>query len=117
MQAGVSDFKQSVWKFLENWGVESVFYLTIIYTYLFSSERSRYFYYLFVFKSLHAGKKMMKQGSREARPFWVSAEIQAFECSDTYANPSGHSFTDMGFLLAIWLDYNSSMMQWHSELG
>lgn len=43
----------------------------------------------------------------QARPFWVSPEIQAFSCVSQYGNPSGHCFTTCGMSFAVWLNYKS----------
>lgn len=46
-----------------------------------------------------------KLGTYYPRPFWASDEIQTFECTTQFGNPSGHAARAMGFPVLIWLDY------------
>lgn len=48
-----------------------------------------------------------KMNYHQARPFWVTNEIEAISCSSQYGNPSGHSMVSLGMTLAFWLDYNT----------
>ena len=39
------------------------------------------------------------------RPFWSSDDIEAIKCSSQYGDPSGHSFSTVGFAVQLALDY------------
>lgn len=52
-----------------------------------------------------------KLNYHQARPIWVSEEIQPFGCSNQYGNPSGHCFSTFGLCLAVWLDYNDEALK------
>ena len=69
-------------------------------------QRSRAFYYMFAAAAIDAISAIAKLNAAEARPFWVSDEVQAFHCSGQFGNPSGHCFQCMGVPLVLWLDYN-----------
>ena len=43
-----------------------------------------------------------------ARPFWSSDAVQAFQCSTQYGNPSGHSLCAFATALLIALAYSDS---------
>ena len=75
MQADASEFKQGAWSFFSNWGLAAATFIPFIYTYLYLSERSRCFYYIFVMFTIDAFSTMLKLADHQARPYWVSADI------------------------------------------
>ena len=106
LQADVSDFKEGAWLAYTHIGLALETTLPIVIPYLFISQRARCFYYVFVIFGIDAVTSVAKLNYHQQRPYWVAENIQAFDCSNQYGNPSGHCFTTGGTLLAIWLDYN-----------
>jgi len=74
-------------------------------------DRARAFYYVVMLTTLLFIMNVGKLFYWQARPFWVSPDIEAYACSTQYGNPSGHSLMSLGTALTIWLDYNSSMQK------
>mmetsp|Transcript_12057 Transcript_12057/g.15396 ORF Transcript_12057/g.15396 Transcript_12057/m.15396 type:complete len:189 (+) Transcript_12057:13-579(+) len=107
IQKGASESKQGWWHFYSTWGGNLATFLPFIIAYFDVNERPRAYYYLFVSAGIDTSTAVIKLNDHQARPFWVGVDVQAFSCSTSYGNPSGHCFTCMGVPLAVWLDYNS----------
>ena len=73
--------------------------------FMFYKQRHRAFYYFMVYSTLKFMKDVGKLLYHDPRPFWVDSEIDAFQCSTSYGNPSGHALESSGMGLAIYLDY------------
>jgi len=54
----------------------------------------------------------MKLGYHDPRPFWVDPEIEAFDFSTSYGNPSGHSTKTFGLSILLWLDFAHTDHKW-----
>lgn len=66
-------------------------------------------YYTVLLATIFLVMNVTKLDYHQARPFWVSPDIEAGSCSTQFGNPSGHSLTAMGMALSVWLDYNSAI--------
>ena len=95
-----------MWKLYSNGTLAAVNMLPIVLLYPQLGQRSRCFYYVFLALSIDTISSVTKLHDHQARPFWVGQDVQAFDCSNQYGNPSGHSLSSMGMLLAAWLDVN-----------
>lgn len=83
----------------------------ILLSYLFSGQRSRCFYYLFVVSMcLSIDFKLLLHAPR---PFWVAPEIRALDCSGSFGSPSMHSFNVICLSLTTFLD----IFDWTSTSG
>ena len=107
MQQNSSTGAQEFWKLFSNAGLGLVSSVPIAVPYLYVSERSRCFYFVLATIGIQALTSILKLAYHGPRPFWVSPDIQAFDCSNQYGNPSGHCFTTLGMVLVCWLDFNS----------
>ena len=83
------------------------YYAPYIITYFMIEQRERTFYYIFNASVLDALGYILKLYSHQARPYWVSKDIQPLSCVVQYGNPSNHALASLGIALALWLDYNS----------
>ena len=108
LQADASIFKENAWSFYSNYGLAAIIILPFALTYLLIEERSRCFYYLFFIVGSEAVANVIKLANHAPRPYWVSPEIRAFNCSNQYGDPSGHSMTSMGILMSLWFDFVNS---------
>ena len=77
----------------------------IIYYMLHFKERARLFYYIAMVTLFFFIENAGKIFYHQARPFWVSPDIHAYDCSTQYGCPSGHSMDSLGSTLTVWLDY------------
>ena len=82
IQAGASETKQNAWNNFSNVGLAVISSVPIIIPYIFISQRARSFYYLFVSLMIEAITAVAKLNYHEARPIWVSEDVQAFGCSN-----------------------------------
>ena len=78
----MSESRENSWSFYSNYGLLLLTVLPFALTYFFIEQRSRCFYYVFVILSIDACQSILKLASHQARPYWVSAEIRAFNCSN-----------------------------------
>ena len=69
-------------------------------------DRLHSFYYVIMITAMLALMNVTKLWYHQPRPFWVSEDIKAFDCTTQFGNPSGHSLFSMGAALSIWLDFN-----------
>ena len=74
------------------------------------TQRHRAVYYVIVLSAIFLVMNITKLIYHQARPFWDSSSIKAGSCSSQFGNPSGHSLTSLGMALAVWLDYNQSVV-------
>ena len=80
MQQGLSGFQKWFLAFSSNflyWGFN---YAPYIITFMFIEQRERTFYYVFNASVLDAVGYMLKLHSHQARPYWVSKDIEAISC-------------------------------------
>ena len=95
-----------MWAIYSDGGLAAIGAGPVIIPYLFISQRSKSFYYLFATIVIDALTSISKLNYHEARPIWVSEDVQPYGCSSQYGNPSGHNFTSWGMVITICLDYN-----------
>lgn len=73
-------------------------------------HRSDYCCFLILMLSNSYLVQILKGLNHDPRPFHVSADIQAFDCSESYGNPSGHSaFSFGGFPGLFYLLFHSKI--------
>ena len=105
LQHGASNFKIKMWYLFSNVTFYASLLAPILVFLLIFQQRARAFYYVMVFGVALLVTNVMKLKYHQARPFWVSEDVQALSCSSQYGNPSGHSLAAI-CLLTVWLDYN-----------
>lgn len=97
----------SLWELYSTGGLVVACAAPVVYSlYKTTTERARAVYYTMVLGAIFLVMTISKLSYAQARPFWVSSDIEAGSCSSQFGNPSGHSLTAMGMALAVWLDYN-----------
>lgn len=72
-----------------------------------SSQRTRSFYYLMLTFATLTFSSFTKLVFIQPRPFWVSPDVQAFDCWADFGNPGQHMMFASSIVLASFLDFNS----------
>lgn len=96
-----------VFKLVSDIGLGGTIGFPLILSILFFS-RDRALYYvvnLFIAAYISAFFKLSYQ---EGRPFWAFADVNAYQCSNDFGAPSGHSSMSMHMTLITLLDLLSS---------
>ena len=96
------------WKLYTDVGLVCIEAIPIGFTYLKPEQRRRCLYYVFTFVVITTIMNITKLSYADPRPYWVSPDVQAFKCSSTFGNPSGHSEMSMAISLILWLDFQKS---------
>lgn len=87
-------------------GLAAISALPILIPYIDVTQRAKAFYYLTLVLGATIVMSLQKLNYHQARPFWVSEEIWAGDCTTEYGNPSGHCLMSLGISLSVFLDYN-----------
>ena len=106
VQAGASSAASTIWSLYSNVGIASGVALPPSILLLIYWDRLHSFFYVIMLTAMLAMMNVTKLWYHQPRPFWVDEEIQAFDCTTQFGNPSGHSLFSMGAALTLWLDFN-----------
>lgn len=85
--------------------------MPIVGFYMTTGERNRAFYYLAAFSWCAIIVNSTKLSYSLPRPFWVNPDVQAFECTAQFGNPSGHAAVTVGRPMLYWLDLNKNVKE------
>lgn len=81
IQEGASNFKIFMWRAYSNGGLVLAEGLPIVVCSIILNQRARAFYYVVALGCLLITMNVTKLYYHQARPFWASADVQAFGCS------------------------------------
>jgi membrane-associated phospholipid phosphatase len=105
IQANASSAEIGFWQFWTDTGLSISEYGPTFVFFFWFPQRQRAIYYFCAFVTIQFITNVLKLGYHDPRPFWVSQEIIAYNCSGQYGNPSGHSAMSMGTAFVLWLDF------------
>lgn len=108
LQKSAGETQINFWTIYTDVAYALVNYVPIGIFYLIYGQRERSFYYLLAWAGNGYLLNLTKLSYHAARPFWVSQEIQALDCTGQFGNPSGHSMVTFGRPLLLWLDYQQN---------
>ena len=108
LQAGTLRSTQNFFKFTSNYFMKLVIVLPIFVPYYMVSQRARSFYYVLLLSTTMVITNYMKLLLIQARPFWVSPDVQAFDCQGDYGNPGMNMTYVTAITIAAFFDYNAS---------
>ena len=107
LQEGTSQSTQNFAKFFAYYFVNAIVALPFLATYSIVKQRARSFYYLLLTCASLALTSFTKLVFLQPRPFWVSEDIQAFDCRQDYGGPELAMVLAVALTHAVWLDYNA----------
>ena len=122
MQSEDTWISLKLWSIYSTVGIIVALVLPFVVTFIMFKKRPLSFfypcafYYVLMLGSIFFLMGITKVTYHQARPFWVSKEIEAVQCSTEFGNPSGHSMFSLGSTLTVWLDLNQYVSQNESVL-
>ena len=94
-----------MWSIYSNTGIGGCIVLPPVILLFIYWKRLHSFYYVVVISAMLLVMNISKLFYHQPRPYWVRAEIEAYNCSTQFGNPSGHCLFSAGMATTLWLDF------------
>jgi membrane-associated phospholipid phosphatase len=111
MQEAASPLKKNLWRIWSEIALYGCIFLPILVSLVGKRDLPLSTYYSFILTVLAFFSSFLKMFYHDPRPFWSSDDVQAFNCSTQYGNPSGHSMLTFGISVAYALEYNEKNVE------
>ena len=106
IQDGASSAGVTLWQIYSNIGLGAAVGLPPFILYTVYWDRLHSFFYIVNLTAMLTMMNVTKLWYHQERPFWVDKDIEAYDCTTQFGNPSGHSLFSMGAAMTMWLDFN-----------